>query len=124
MAERPEYRYSTTPYFKPPAGDPAPFRGLKPRLVRTLPGYVKHTLAPGDRLDSIAQSYFGDPRLWWAIAQANPHIFFPADLVYRPHFSDPDGIDLDAEVPTPAFGTVPAKAGMEILIPRKPDTST
>lgn len=115
MAERPENRYSTTSSFEPLVGDTDPFRGLKPRLVRTLPGYVEHTLAPGDRLDSLALSYFGDPRLWWAIAQANPHVFFPADLVYRPNGED---------VPVAVFGTIPAKAGIKILIPRKPETPT
>ncbi|MCY0096584.1 hypothetical protein [Hoeflea ulvae] len=115
MAERPENRYSTTAPFVPQIGDPNPFRGLKPRLVRTLPGYVEHTLAPSDRLDTLALSYFGDPRLWWAIAQANPAVFFPADLVYRAN---------SEEVPVAAFGTMPAKAGTKILIPRKPETST
>ena len=28
----------------------------------------------GDRLDSLANQFYNDVRLWWVIATANPHI--------------------------------------------------
>ena len=116
MAKRPERRYSDTPRFEAPAWDRGAFRRLMPRRVGTLSSFVEHVLEPGDRLDSLAERYFGDPRLWWAIAQANPGGLFPADLVYRPH--------AEGEVPDPALGHVPVRAGLRIRIPERPETPT
>ena len=48
--DRPEKRYSSTEQFEAPTGTANPFRGLKPRTVRTLPAYVEHILQPEDRL--------------------------------------------------------------------------
>ena len=100
-------RYSATPAFSYPAGTPRPFTGLMPRVVRGKTGYVEHQLQPGDRLDTLAQAYYGDPRLWWAIAQANPDAFFPADLVYEPK-AGPEGV-------------VEKRAGRLIAIPARPE---
>ena len=128
MSDRPERRYSTTDVWTAQDGDPRPFRGLKPREVTTLLGYVEHELAPGDRLEMLAQDYLGDPRLWWAIAQANPQVIFPADLIYRDMTGrvDDAGLAIPApeQVPVPALGTIPAHAGIRIRIPRRPDTPT
>ena len=37
----------------------------------------------GDRFDILAQSYYGDPQLWWVISFANPQLeqesIFPPD---------------------------------------------
>jgi nucleoid-associated protein YgaU len=35
----------------------------------------------GDRYDLIANQVYGRPDLWWQIADANPEIFFPDDLI-------------------------------------------
>lgn len=34
--------------------------------------YIKTTI--GDRLDSLANQFYNDVRLWWVISTANPHI--------------------------------------------------
>ena len=34
--------------------------------------YIKTTI--GDRLDSLANQFYNDVRLWWIISTANPHI--------------------------------------------------
>ena len=34
--------------------------------------YILTTI--GDRLDSLADQFYNDVRLWWVIATANPHI--------------------------------------------------
>ena len=41
-----------------------------------------------DRFDMLAQSYYGDPQLWWAISMANPQleqgsIYPPAGIQIR-----------------------------------------
>lgn len=35
------------------------------------------TVAEGDRFDTLARRYYGDPSYWWAIADANPEIPYP-----------------------------------------------
>ena len=103
-------RYSSTEAFSYPDGAPRPYRGLKPREVKAKTAYVEHEIKPGDRLDTLAQAYYGDPRLWWVIAQANPDAFFPADIVYQPA---PD-----------ADGVVETRAGRVIAIPSRPEGPT
>lgn len=102
----PRKRYSSTPAFAWPEGVIPPFRGLMPRRVRAMTAYVEHELKVGDRLDSLALAYYGDARLWWAIAQANPSVIFPADLV---HASVGEN------------GEAPFRAGSIILIPARPE---
>ena len=35
----------------------------------------------GDRLDSLAFKFFHDPRKWWLIADANPDVLVPDQLL-------------------------------------------
>lgn len=63
-----------------PAQNLVGFRGLRARAVTTLDGVVEHTLAESDRLDHLAQHYYGDDRLWWRIVDANPQLLFPDRL--------------------------------------------
>lgn len=34
----------------------------------------------GDRIDNLAQQFYGDPRLWWVIAVANDKELLPVQL--------------------------------------------
>lgn len=34
--------------------------------------YVSHLVTDLDRLDNLANQYYGDPTAWWVIANANP----------------------------------------------------
>jgi nucleoid-associated protein YgaU len=36
--------------------------------------YVSHTLTDEERLDTLAQTYYGDATQWWKIADGNPDI--------------------------------------------------
>ncbi len=36
--------------------------------------YNEHRWTAGDRLESLATTYYRDPEAWWIIAQANPEI--------------------------------------------------
>lgn len=43
--------------------------------------YLHYKVVLGDRLDNLANKFFNDPTLWWFIAQANPEIFYPDQLL-------------------------------------------
>lgn len=36
--------------------------------------YTFYTTTGSDRIDTIANAYYGDPTLWWKIGDANPEI--------------------------------------------------
>lgn len=39
--------------------------------------YTVYTVKDGDTLDLLAITMYGDPSLYWRIADMNPHIAFP-----------------------------------------------
>jgi hypothetical protein len=41
---------------------------------------IEHEVHAGDRLDVLAQRYYGDPVLWWYIAVANDIELIPIEL--------------------------------------------
>ncbi len=43
--------------------------------------FIRHTVIAGDRMDSLAFYYYRNAELWWFIAEANPEVFYPDDLV-------------------------------------------
>jgi nucleoid-associated protein YgaU len=43
--------------------------------------FAYYTVVQGDRMDTIASRLYGVPDYWWLIADANPEIFYPDDLV-------------------------------------------
>lgn len=43
--------------------------------------YTVHRVVDGDRLDQLAAIAYDDPEFWWVIADANPQVFYPDDLV-------------------------------------------
>lgn len=56
----------------------------RPTVYRTQPGlpnqFLHYQVVYGDRMDMLANKFFGDPTLWWVIADSNPEVFYPADL--------------------------------------------
>lgn len=56
----------TAIYGRPPSGPAA---------------FYYYTVMTGDRFDLIASKLYGVPEFWWKIANANPEIFYPDDLV-------------------------------------------
>jgi nucleoid-associated protein YgaU len=70
----------TARYEPPGGGDPIAY--LRRRLLpdpAALTAMGFHTVANGDRLDRIAAAVYGDPELFWRIADANP-VLDPAEL--------------------------------------------
>jgi len=44
------------------------------------PDDISYQVQGGDRLDRIANTFYGDPILWWVIAAANELEILPTDL--------------------------------------------
>jgi hypothetical protein len=51
------------------------------RLRRPTSGTFRHTIDANDRLDHLAQRYYGKPRKWWLIADANPEFASPLAML-------------------------------------------
>jgi nucleoid-associated protein YgaU len=77
----PGSRYAKAQPFTAEKGAPAPFPGVRPRVIVPTPGVIEHAVRAGDRLDSLARHYYNDDRLWWRIVDANPELFYGGDLV-------------------------------------------
>lgn len=41
---------------------------------------IQHTVTSSDRIDLLANTYYGTPDLWWVIARANGIRLLPRDL--------------------------------------------
>lgn len=48
-------------------------------LIRSLT-FRYRTAVDGDRYDIIANREYGDARLWWVLARANPEVFYPEEI--------------------------------------------
>lgn len=55
-------------------------KGVRPRDIGAAVGVLEHVIIQGDRLDLLADHYFGDPRLWWRILDANPDLGSGAEV--------------------------------------------
>lgn len=77
----PSSRHDGRPTYAAPLG-PAGERVelYVPRAVAPPPPVLVHRVAAGDRLDLLAQRYFGDPLQSWRIADANGALA-PEDLL-------------------------------------------
>lgn len=73
-------RYETARPFVAEDGA-VPFPGVRARPIASAPPVLEHTVQAGDRLDRLARHYYNDDRLWWRIVDANPEVFYGADLL-------------------------------------------
>lgn len=51
------------------------------RLRQPVPGSFQHIVESHDRLDQLAARYYGKPRTWWRIGDANPGFTSPLALL-------------------------------------------
>ena len=100
-------RYEGVKPFDPPESGGRGFAGLLPRPCPVPEGVVEHMVARLDRLDSLAQEYFGEPRRWHRLAEANPEALFPEDLLHEKGPAT-QGIDRAEE-----------KVGSILIVPRR-----
>lgn len=98
-------RYETATGFDPDeqTGEVG-FPGIRARLPNTPEPVLEHTVALKERLDSLAQHYYGDSRSWYRIVEANPDVVFPEDLLFEPAPVEENGRE---------------RLGAVILIPRR-----
>jgi nucleoid-associated protein YgaU len=57
---------------------------VKVKLTRELEPTelaMVYQVREGDRLDALAYKFFQDPRKWWLIADANPDVLAPEQLL-------------------------------------------
>lgn len=73
-------RYANQPVLRVKGSDgitrPTVYRAPQQQAQR----FLHYQVVFGDRFDLLAYRYYGDPTLWWLIADANPEVFYP-DLV-------------------------------------------
>jgi hypothetical protein len=79
-------RYRHVPTATAQLSDGRLVRYLRRRFLpqpEQLSTVAEHVVAPGDRLDNLAQKYLGDPEMFWQICDAN-RALRPADLTDSP----------------------------------------
>ena len=54
---------------------------LATRQLSTTTVYTLYRVVAGDTLETIAARHFGNHRRYWEIADANPQVQFPLDIV-------------------------------------------
>jgi hypothetical protein len=47
------------------------------RVLPVTTGTFRHVVADGDRVDQLAEKYYGEPLSWWQICDANPQFLSP-----------------------------------------------
>jgi len=55
---------------------------LVPPEIPVRPDEVQYTVQMADRIDLLANKFYGDPVLWWVLAVANNLDVLPTDLKY------------------------------------------
>ena len=76
--------YENLPTFDPnDQGDRPSFKGIRPRQIPPAEPVLEHSVITGDRLDSLAQNYYANPRDWRRLADCNAQMLFAEDLIYK-----------------------------------------
>lgn len=76
--------YESVPLFEPDDEGRSIFAGLQARPMAKVEPVLEHQVAMKERLDSLAQHYYAQPRDWRRIAEANPDAIFAEDLLWEP----------------------------------------
>ncbi len=76
-------RYARTAVITPVGPDGSRPPVLAARRIPPTPGVFEHVVVAGERLDHLASRFYGDPRKYWLIVDANPEELNPL-LLLRP----------------------------------------
>lgn len=76
-------RYKDLPEISVSDSDRQRIRSKTLRWIPETQGTFQHTVNQTDRLDLLAYKYYGDPKKWWLICDANPEFALPTDLLNR-----------------------------------------
>lgn len=74
-------RYALQPVVRIAAADGVTRPTIIPDGSPTDPPFRNYTVVQGDRFDLLAARFLGNAELWWHIADANPEVFYPEDLI-------------------------------------------
>lgn len=96
--------YRTTATFDALGDGRQTFKGTHARALRKVEPVLEHTVTMKERLDSLAQNYYASPRAWRWVAEANPDVIFPEDLLWNDQPGQENGRE---------------RVGDTILIPRR-----
>lgn len=80
ISERSRYSRGTTAWVDHPVQGRVQVVHLRPLIWTNYP-YVDAVAVDGDSFDTLAHKRYGDPQAYWFIAEMNPHVVHPADLV-------------------------------------------
>jgi hypothetical protein len=58
-----------------------PIHAAELRLPPPTAGTFQHRVEEAERIDNLANRYYRDPLAWWRIADANPALFTPDELL-------------------------------------------
>ena len=96
--------YQDVPVFEPVEDGTRPFKGVRARPVPAPESVLEHAVSAGDRLDTVAQHYYAEPRDWRRLADCNARYLFLEDALYDPG----SGSDIQTD-----------QLGNTVLIPRR-----
>lgn len=74
-------RYRDSPQFVRREDGSEVFPGLRSRRIGPASAAIEHEVEADNRLDRLADNYYGNDRLWWRIVDANPEINFSGNLL-------------------------------------------
>lgn len=74
-------RYTKSQVIAPVDAEGRSHRVLALRKLPETQGVFEHIVVEGERLDQIANRYYGEPKKYWLILDANPDILHPFEIL-------------------------------------------
>jgi len=74
-------RYSATEVVELRGPDDRVRRTLAIRVIAPAPGALDQTVVEGERLDTLAARFYGEPTKYWLLLDGNPDTLNPFELI-------------------------------------------